>query len=944
MVFIFIYFMNEQEIQLDIQNKQKQLEDLKAKILAEQKAEEKNKLEEEKKKLEEEIASKNDDLDKLKGTIDTVSADTEATYRLIVGTEMEKKMKDAGKTDIEIKEFAEKIDAVVRKFLDKELEGFSNKIKNPMCTGIQFAMMETLTAQWASSADFFTTFSETDVSSWVNALEWMLKSFTTGAGNLLGSFDKWNKFFELARRVQNITQFVKFKKEAITTQESIPELMNSYKFKQLLNNPIRNDYQNIYKESTMDLLHLGSADGITLSPEEETALKTIANDPNMKIDEATLTSIEKALGTADKFLDMRDTYQDSATGIFSKLQTVLDINIPILGSLWSLVGLEWPADLLGDSTKPHPVVDFVLNILWISGGIKWLHTKYVMENYDKLMTSDQKAVVGAAFKNYQSKATTDDIKTNDDSNSTWKLFEAQFAGMSDEQTALLKQKLPPQYSLLKESVVSLLDDPKTVLSPALIQKFAPELIVDGKVNLTSVTDKPAFADKYLQFMIPYLVSLGDKFIASPQVTWPDVVAFTILGAGTGDKFLIEAMHLWAISLRDFGSPSTTPEQSPEANQEAITGTEKLSSLTFAQAKNFAYAIFGHGPATELLIKLSKDNPAMILRTIALAKHEWWLKFGRRNDDPNKASGQKNIWTFQISDKADVQKKYDAALAVGKTLWWWEDLDTTATNLTAQQDLWSWLGYVSSGRWGQATFDKLADATLSDLAVKSLMSDTIQWGIEAIGQWVVTQIATETTQTYLNLSDFRTVAEKTVVTPEKVADTTVIAAKSMNQVAGFWDSSMEWLKLSWLSNSVFFRWLSTEELYQKLKSEATTANREMIKKYLSCVITTGYNDITKNKLSTTAASLEKIISAIKPTQAILCTMVYAKDKTTIPDAKIDELNKIIREVATKTKSPLIDLYEKTKTTSLTYWDDGMHLTAASYKLLADNIKETIEPKA
>lgn len=109
--------------------------------------------------------------------------------------------------------------------------------------------------------------------------------------------------------------------------------MNSYKFKQLLNNPIRNDYQNIYKESTMDLLHLGSADGITLSPEEETALKTIANDPNMKIDEATLTSIEKALGTADKFLDMRDTYQDSATGIFSKLQTVLDINIPILGSL-----------------------------------------------------------------------------------------------------------------------------------------------------------------------------------------------------------------------------------------------------------------------------------------------------------------------------------------------------------------------------------------------------------------------------------------------------------------------------------------------------------------------------------------------------------------------------------------------------------------------------------
>jgi hypothetical protein len=37
---------------------------------------------------------------------------------------------------------------------------------------------------------------------------------------------------------------------------------------------------------------------------------------------------------------------------------------------------------------------------------------------------------------------------------------------------------------------------------------------------------------------------------------------------------------------------------------------------------------------------------------------------------------------------------------------------------------------------------------------------------------------------LNLSDFRTVAEKTVVALEKAVDTTLIAAKSMDQVAGF----------------------------------------------------------------------------------------------------------------------------------------------------------------
>ena len=57
--------MNEAEIQLDIQNKQKQLEDLKAKILAEQKTEEKTKLEEDRTKLEVDIASTTDELAKL---------------------------------------------------------------------------------------------------------------------------------------------------------------------------------------------------------------------------------------------------------------------------------------------------------------------------------------------------------------------------------------------------------------------------------------------------------------------------------------------------------------------------------------------------------------------------------------------------------------------------------------------------------------------------------------------------------------------------------------------------------------------------------------------------------------------------------------------------------------------------------------------------------------
>jgi len=46
-----------------------------------------------------------------------------------------------------VEKFALDIDRVVRKYLDQELEGFSNSIKNSMSVGIQFAMMETLVKQ-----------------------------------------------------------------------------------------------------------------------------------------------------------------------------------------------------------------------------------------------------------------------------------------------------------------------------------------------------------------------------------------------------------------------------------------------------------------------------------------------------------------------------------------------------------------------------------------------------------------------------------------------------------------------------------------------------------------------------------------------------------------------------------------------------------------------------
>jgi hypothetical protein len=157
----------------------------------------------------------------------------------------------------------------------------------------------------------------------------------------------------------------------------------------------------------------------------------------------------------------------------------------------------------------------------------------------------------------------------------------------------------------------------------------------------------------------------------------------------------------------------------------------------------------------LLIKLSKDNPNMINRVIAVAKHEWWLKFGIKNEDPNKASWQINIWTFQLSaQKSDIVNKYNNSLESGKDLLKansinfddnkfkklqkYEDEIWSDNKEKAQCDLLSWLGYINKERWWQKIFDKLSDPNLTDNELKKLISDDIQWWVAKIGEDVVNQ--------------------------------------------------------------------------------------------------------------------------------------------------------------------------------------------------------------
>ena len=190
-------------------------------------------------------------------------------------------------------------------------------------------------------------------------------------------------------------------------------------------------------------------------------------------------------------------------------------------------------------------------------------------------------------------------------------------------------------------------------------------------------------------------------------------------------------------------------------------------MNFSEASLFAEKVFWTWAATELLIKLSSWSPSMILRTIALAKHEGKLNFGRKNEDPNKQSGQINIWTFQISAKKNqIVKKRNDCLSQGKVMLneqWisYQENDfrelsdynqETANNKVgkAQVDLLVWLGYLKE-RGGEEIFRELRDENLREQEIITLMSTKIQWWIKDIGEDVLAQINNNTWNNYPTLA-------------------------------------------------------------------------------------------------------------------------------------------------------------------------------------------------
>ena len=239
----------------------------------------------------------------------------------------------------------------------------------------------------------------------------------------------------------------------------------------------------------------------------------------------------------------------------------------------------------------------------------------------------------------------------------------------------------------------------------------------------------------------------------------NVLGDLVTGKSPDWKKLLEDVMGFLVSgnIRDkVPTPEPAPDPSgkkyPAGSQEylintLLKGQVPVQNLNLAQRQIFARKIFGDGPGAKLLTAIDQkfgNKGEMILRMVALGKHEGGLLFGRTNKDP--ASGM-NRGTFQIGGVASTtestKSKYDAMLANGAKIYektFGEKLDTKDLN-HADKDLIAHIGYIEGRSLAyegspEGLFQKLADPKLSDNELITLMHRKIQGGIPAIGQDVV----------------------------------------------------------------------------------------------------------------------------------------------------------------------------------------------------------------
>jgi len=954
--------MDKEQLQKEIETKNKELETLKSKILAETEITAKKKLEDDKTTLEKEIKDFQDQLDALKNLESTVEKDKtkketkdlkdevevnkDQTYELIKWSTMYNQLILIGKNDTEIKEFAEDIDKVVRKFLDQELEWFSNSIKNSMSVGIQFAMMETLNEQWAEwSTEFFTAFSDTKTKSATKAFEWLYKAF--------GKLWSANKFYTLANKVQNITRFLSDKKSIITTAKNIPELENPYKFEQLLvKNDTRSDQTKIDKLDITKILTLDNKTAVDVADWED-KLKGIVNNDKLKdaITKESIESIQKSLKTADKLLDTREKFKTKASEMMDKIASVLDINIPFLGNLGEMIGMKFPADILWEK-KDGWVLNFVLGVLGFRGGVKGLHKEYIKEKLDDLKIDN--TFITAAYGAFQKDANT--TITNDSDTSTWKTCALTAPDTTTETS--IKAKIPADYVWLKKSIVDNLST--ATLNPTMVAKFAPGLVTtEGKTSTVDVTQinwkEDAFVDDYLKYIIPLLADSTDDFITSKNVD-KDSFALAVIGWLIGDKYFIEWVNVGLLSTTDYKSTTATPDAPSTTSYEDIdeTDTELIRLVSWPNESYSSNARFvkylytlewkNNLPYSIMLNLMKQESSGQLYKTdgkTILWSSEWaqWLfQFIPETAKTYITKIKKDATTYYTA--SDYQKIFTnpivSAQACALFLKDRIDAGDDTVNILAHYNRWHpWTKITAD------TFSILPAETQKYVVdiwtaiLKDSGKDIILSTAEKSDPKTISKTTLSTYFTAVNTIPAPT-KEETVKNSETTTDIK-IEAKTMDDVVLVGDSHAGGISAmgGFMWKTFYYNGYDSGQLLDEIKTEKTTIQT---KKSLILVVWT--NDISKGLTDKLKANLEKIKAEISPVQLVLSTLQYSKTKTVITDAKVDAVNTIIKDFAKANSLPTIDNKSEVVFESTEYQADGWHLTSAGYKKIAENITSHI----
>ena len=622
----------------------------------------------------------------------------------------------------------------------------------------------------------------------------------------------------------------------------------------------------------------------------------------------------------------------------------MDINIPFWGNLGEMMGMDFPTDILWKK-KDGWVMNFVLGILGFRGWLSGLHKEYIKEKLADLKIDN--TFITAAYTAYQKNK--DATITNKSATGT-RTTCALTAPDTTTETAV-KAKIPADYLGLKKSIVDNLST--GTLNPTMVAKFAPALVTTendiSTIDMSQITWKEdAFVDEYLKYIIPLLADSTDDFITSPNVD-ENSFALAVIGGLIGDKYFIEWINVGLLSIVDF-KDSTIAETPVDSSYEDIDETDpELVKLTAVPAPNESYS--ANTTFVKYLHTLEAENGLAYGVMLNLMKQESWGQLYKTDGTTIIWSTAWAQWLFQFMP--DTAKSYITKIKKDETTYYTAaDYEKIYTNpivwakacaqfLKDRLDAWDDTVNILAhyNRWH--SWKKVTADTFSSLPTETQKYVINIWTamLTYSSKDSILTTAEKTTPSSIsktNLTSFFT-AVNGIVPPEKtilpeVASDVKIAAKTMADVTWFGDSGMEGLYLAWLTNAIHHRWYNTKSLLAELSKPAQLTK---LQKYTSCVIVTWYNDITmKYSSATTKTALEAIITTIKPTQAVLSTLTYCKDKTYITDAEVDRVNGVIRAVALEQKCPLIDQFKDIKTTDLTYQKDWMHLK--DYSPIFNNI--------